>query len=63
MFHLGATDDLTEFCELRDRHFLAKREWVIARHATDRGRYDLWRSSLVETETEVRPESGRDPVS
>jgi hypothetical protein len=28
------------FFDLRDRHFLAKREWVLARHATERAWYD-----------------------
>ena len=49
---------LNDFCDLRDRHFLAKREWVIARHLTERGRYDLWRSSIAEPPDP----SGRDPV-
>lgn len=29
-----------EFFDMRDRHFLAKREWVQARHATERAWYD-----------------------
>lgn len=29
-----------EFFDLRDRHFLAKREWVLGRHASERAWYD-----------------------
>ena len=29
-----------EFFDLRDRHFLAKREWALARHKTERAWYD-----------------------
>jgi hypothetical protein len=45
--------ELSEFCDLRDRHFLAKREWVIARHLVERGRYESWRSSLSRATPDV----------
>ena len=35
--------DLAGFCDLRDRHFLAKREWVTARHEREREHYGVWR--------------------
>jgi hypothetical protein len=35
-----APASVDEFFDLRDRHFLAKREWVLVRHATERAWYD-----------------------
>lgn len=33
-------DTLDEFFDLRDRHFAAKREWVLRRHETERAWYE-----------------------
>jgi hypothetical protein len=40
-----APPDLPGFCQLRDRHFVAKRGWVLARHERERERYEVWRRS------------------
>ena len=39
--------DLEGFFDLRDRHFRAKRDWVLERHKRERERYDAWRESLA----------------
>jgi hypothetical protein len=52
--------DLDGFCDLRDRHFLEKRGWAVARHATERGHYDAWRARLKGSQS--CSDSDRDPV-
>lgn len=46
---------LEEFFALRDRHFVAKRSWVLARHEREQAQYRLW----VETRGVGRGAVGR----
>jgi hypothetical protein len=39
---------VADFFALRDRHFLAKGNWVLERHARERRRYELWRRPVGE---------------
>ena len=41
--------DLAGFCDLRDRHFLEKRKWVLARHERERAQYEVWRKLQAAT--------------
>jgi hypothetical protein len=44
-----------EFFDLRDRHFVAKRDWVQTRHAAERAWYDATFPQLsIETDQVVR---------
>jgi hypothetical protein len=49
---------LSEFCDLRDRHFIAKGMWAIARHATERERYEAWRGSTSDSASSAPDPTG-----
>ena len=61
-----APADLAGFCESRDRHFLFKREWVMARHGRERQKYEAWRAASAPAQepadSDILRSSGRVPI-